>query len=137
MLPTRSVGGDVETFAYDAIGRLATHADALGTFTRGYLGETAQLTGQSNGVVGTTWRYDTNQGDRKLIGIANTPGASSYTFKNAVEGDILQIVDSYDSQTLTVPPELDERPRSVDSTSGASYAYALRQGGRHHSLPGI
>ena len=34
----------METFAYDAIGRLVTHADDLGTFTRTYFGQTEELT---------------------------------------------------------------------------------------------
>ncbi|KVF79565.1 hypothetical protein WS75_03135 [Burkholderia sp. FL-7-2-10-S1-D7] len=43
-LSIRTVAGaGPETFQYDALGRLVTHADDLGSFTLGYLGQTRQI----------------------------------------------------------------------------------------------
>jgi hypothetical protein len=58
------------------------HADALGQFAIGYLGQTSQPV--SRGVSGvrlsTTWSYLPNSGDRRLAGIANaTTRQYSYT----------------------------------------------------------
>jgi len=37
-------GAGAETFGYNAIGRLSVHANDLGSFTLGYLGQTGQIT---------------------------------------------------------------------------------------------
>jgi RHS repeat-associated protein len=71
-----------ETWAYDAIGRATSHGTTFGTFAYGFLGQTADpisrtLTGSS---ISTTWNYDTNANDRRLIGITNSSGARSFTF---------------------------------------------------------
>ena len=87
----RSVGGDVETVAYDAIGRVVTHADDLGTFALTYLGETSQLTSRISGNVGTRWLYAGNKNDRRLTGIINSPVASRYTYATTPENDITGI----------------------------------------------
>jgi RHS repeat-associated protein len=53
-------GAGAETFAYDAIGRLITHANDLGSFTLGYLGQTGQITSRAlaSSTLATTWSYD-------------------------------------------------------------------------------
>jgi uncharacterized protein RhaS with RHS repeats len=60
-------GAGAETFQYDAIGRLVTHANDLGSFTL-YLGQTSQIAGRAlaSSTVATTWSYLNNTGDRRL-----------------------------------------------------------------------
>ena len=68
-------GAGAETFAYDAIGRLQTHASDLGSFTLGYLGQTGQITSRalpSPSTLATTWAYQPNSGDRRLASITTT-----------------------------------------------------------------
>jgi YD repeat-containing protein len=44
-LASRTVQGQgAESFGYDAIGRLTSHASDLGAFTLAYLGQTGQIT---------------------------------------------------------------------------------------------
>jgi RHS repeat-associated protein len=82
-LNARNIPGGNETFGYDTINRLNSHVTPLGSFTLGYLGETDQLTSQSvtNGstTVSTSWGYDTNTNDRRLISITNSGVTRSYT----------------------------------------------------------
>ncbi|MFA6701023.1 MAG: hypothetical protein WCS28_12745, partial [Thiomicrospira sp.] len=70
----RTVDASSETFGYDALNRLTNHNNPLGDFAQTYLGETDQLTGlqDSTGKVGTSWQYDDNQNDRRLLGIQNS-----------------------------------------------------------------
>ena len=117
-----SVGGNAESFAYDAIGRLVTHADDLGTFTRTYLGETRQLTGQSNGTVGTTWSYAGNTDDRRLTGIVNSGAGTSYGFTTTPENDITRITDSFNKMSWTEAYDAADRLLSATSAS-SKYVY--------------
>jgi hypothetical protein len=67
-LASRTVqGAGAETFQYDAIGRLVTHANDLGSFTLSYLGQTDQTTGRqlAASTLATTWSYLNNIGDRR------------------------------------------------------------------------
>ena len=83
---TRTVDSASETYTYDSLGRLTVHASALGSFTRSYLAQTSQLTGQalSNGV-GTQWVYDTNTNDRRLKSIVNSGKARSFDLTSTPE----------------------------------------------------
>ncbi len=82
-LAGRTITGGNETFAYDPISRLITHVDPLGSFTYTYLGQTDQTAKRTvtNGTktFSTTWTYDTNANDRRLISITNTGVTRSYT----------------------------------------------------------
>jgi len=125
-LAARGVGGDGETFGYDQIGRLTAHQGDLGTFTLGYLGETGQLASRGNTIVGTTWTYDDNLHDRKLIAVANTPNASVYQFpNNAPEGAIGTIVDAFRKQTWTLGYDQEDRLLAATPATGAGYRYTL------------
>src|SRR5205807_5483308 len=73
-LASRTVqGAGAETFHYDAIGRLTTHASDLGSFTLSYLGQTGQMTGRqlASSTLATSWSYLNNTGDRRLSGLNN------------------------------------------------------------------
>ena len=70
---SRSVDGSVETFTYDALGRLTGNHNALGNFANQYLGDTAQLTGQQAAGVPyqVAYQYEDNLNDRRLKAILN------------------------------------------------------------------
>jgi RHS repeat-associated protein len=46
------------------------------------------------GTVGTTWTYDTNANDRRLLGIANNGAARSFEYTTTPEALITQVVES-------------------------------------------
>ena len=76
---SRAVAGSAaETIGYDAIGRPTSHANDLGTFTLGYLGETGQIASRTlaSSTLATTWGYLPNSGDRRLASIS-TAGLSA------------------------------------------------------------
>ncbi len=99
-LSGRSISGGNETFGYDALSRLATHASPLGTFNYGYLGQTSQTASRSvtNGAVtvSTNWGYDSNANDRRLISIVNSGVTRSYTL-----GYGSSPVNPYDIMSIT------------------------------------
>jgi RHS repeat-associated protein len=83
-MASRTVSGSgPETFQYDAIGRLITHASDLGSFTLGYLGQTGQITSRqlANSNMATSWGYLPNTGDRRLVSIDNA-GLGAGQFSN-------------------------------------------------------
>ncbi len=78
-LKSRAVtGAGTETFGYDGLDRLTSHAGDLGAFTLGYLGQTGQITTRSltGSLLATNWGYLTGSGDRRLASVATT-GLSS------------------------------------------------------------
>jgi RHS repeat-associated protein len=106
-LASRTVqGAGAETFQYDAIGRLSVHANDLGSFTLGYLGQTGQITSRqlASSTLATTWSYLGNTGDRRLAGIANTGLTagqfSNFTFSTTPENFITAITESSDAASV-------------------------------------
>ncbi len=106
-LASRTVqGAGAETFQYDAIDRLVTHANDLGSFTLSYLGQTGQMTGRqlSASTLATTWSYLSNTGDRRLSGINNvglTAGQfSTYAFTTTPENFIGDITETSDASAV-------------------------------------
>ena len=71
-------GSGAETFQYDTLDRLSTHASDLGSFTYSYLGQTDQVVhGQlASSTLATTWSYLPNSGDRRLASVGSV-GLSS------------------------------------------------------------
>lgn len=65
-------GGTAENMTYDLLGRLSTHGTDLGSFTYGWLGNSGQLVSRTIGSIVTSWGYDTNTNDRRLLTIATT-----------------------------------------------------------------
>jgi len=87
-------GGTAETWSRDALGRATSHVTQLGTWTYAFNGQTGAPTSRTLGATGisTTWSYDTNTNDRRLIGITNaatgaSPGPRSYTFGYGTAAD--------------------------------------------------
>lgn len=72
-------GGTAENLTYDLLGRLSTHGTDLGSFTYGYLGNSGQVTSRTIGSIVTSWGYDTNTNDRRLLTIGTT-GAVGRSF---------------------------------------------------------
>ncbi|MDE1153150.1 MAG: hypothetical protein PW788_11495 [Micavibrio sp.] len=99
-LSGETMTGGNESFGYDAINRLTSHVTPLGTFTNTYLGETSQQTGRTEttgGVtVSTSWGYDTNANDRRLIGITNSGVSRSYTFSRQIGRSLRRYFSSSD-----------------------------------------
>jgi RHS repeat-associated protein len=103
-LSGRNITGGNETFGYDPISRMNSHGTPLGPFTYGYLGQTDQVNSRSvtNGTttVSTSWGYDTNTNDRRLISIANSGVTRSYALNYLLSGgsnnpyDIKNITDT-------------------------------------------
>ncbi|MBS0522228.1 MAG: hypothetical protein JSS04_01230, partial [Proteobacteria bacterium] len=106
-LSSRTVqGAGVETFQYDAIGRLSVHTDDLGTFNLSYLGQTDQTASRqlASSTLATAWSYLTNTGDRRLAGIANTGLTagqfSNFTYTTSPENFITGITESSDASAV-------------------------------------
>jgi YD repeat-containing protein len=100
---SRTVGGaPAESFQYDAIGRLAGHADALGKFALGYLGQTGQPTSRqpTGGGASTAWSYLSNTGDRRLAAIANgRAGERQFDYTTTPE-DLITKINENKSKSL-------------------------------------
>ena len=106
-LNSRTVAGAVaETFAFDAIGRVTTHANDLGSFTLTYLGQTGQIAGRAlaSSTLATTWSYLTNTNDRRLSGISNvglTAGQfSTFAYATTPENFIGGITETSDATAV-------------------------------------
>lgn len=136
-LAGRTITGGNETFGYDALSRLTTHTTPLGSFTNTYLGQTAQTLSRSvtNGTttVSTSWGYDTNANDRRLISITNSGVTRSYTLgygSGPVNPyDIMSIVDSaatghpFATQSHSYTYDLIDRLLSATATTPGNYSY--------------
>lgn len=104
----RKVDGQVETFAYDSLGRMTGHNSPLGNATLGYLGATNQVVGRSvQQVTGahwdTAWQYGDNLADRRLEVIdhsgMNQTQARDYAYSTSPESRILGLTESIAGST--------------------------------------
>ncbi len=105
-------GAGSETFGYDALDRLTTHASDLGSFTLGYLGQTGQITTRalaSPSNLATTWGYLPNSGDRRLASVATTgltAGQSTgFAYTTNAENFITGTTQTGDA-AVAVPPSV-------------------------------
>lgn len=98
---SRTVSGTTaETFGFDTLGRMNSHVTQLGTFTYGYLGNSGQVASRTIGSVVTSWGYDTNANDRRLLTISTT-GAVARNFTYA--SNAYQITGITDTPAATHP----------------------------------
>lgn len=98
---SRTVSGTTaETFGFDTLGRMNSHVTQLGTFTYGYLGNSGQVSTRTIGGITTTWGYDTNANDRRLLTISTT-GAVARNFTYA--SNAYQITGITDTPAATHP----------------------------------
>jgi RHS repeat-associated protein len=132
----RSVDSSSESFDYDALSRVLTHTNPLGSFTHTYLGETGQLTSlqHSNGRVSTHWSYDDNAHDRHLLGIQNSGATRSYDYETSTENLISQIHKistgnrARPSKDWSYGYDLVDRLETVQASDGAHYSYEYDAG---------
>jgi RHS repeat-associated protein len=105
----RVAGAGAETFGYDAIGRLTSHTNDLGTFALSYLGQTRQITSRAlaGSTLATSWGYLPNSGDRRLASIDNTgltsDQYSNFAFTTTAENFIMGTTESSDAATVYPP----------------------------------
>ena len=81
-----TVAGSTETYRYDALGRLATTSNDLGTFGYAYLGETSAPTAEHlEGLLRplTAYHYENNRQDRRLAAIDHPHKARSYAYQSS------------------------------------------------------
>ncbi len=137
-LAGRTITGGNETFGYDAINRLTTHVTPLGSFTNTYLGQTAQQASRSVTVgavtTSTSWGYDTNTNDRRLISIANSGVTRSYTLGYGTTPvnpyDIMSITDTaaathpWATQSHAYSYDDADRALTASATTPGNFAYA-------------
>ncbi len=98
---SRTVSGTTaETFGFDTLGRMNSHVTQLGTFTYGYLGNSGQVASRTIGSVVTSWGYDTNTNDRRLLTIGTT-GAVARNF--TYTANVYQITAITDTPAATHP----------------------------------
>ncbi len=121
----RRVGGNPETYAYDPLGRVISHANDLGEFALAYLGQTQQMTSLQGVGIGTQWTYDTNTNDRRLLSISNGPNARSFGYTTTAENDITGITETLGTTTQSWTDSYDKADRLLTATlsTGAIYGY--------------
>jgi RHS repeat-associated protein len=92
---TRTVDTTPETLVYDALGRLTQHGTALGTFNYTYVGQTGQLLDQAlaSPNISTSYTYDTNTNDRRLLSMTNNR-ARSFQYTANPESIITRSVEN-------------------------------------------
>jgi RHS repeat-associated protein len=122
----RNVGGNPETFSYDALGRPNSHANDIGEFTVSFLGQTGQITSLQGTGIGTQWTYDTNTNDRRLLSISNGPNARSFSYTTTTEHDITGITETLGTTTQSWTDSYDAADRLLSATlsTGATFGYA-------------
>lgn len=129
---SRTISGTAaETFGYDLLGRMNAHTTELGSFSYGYLNNTGQVASRTIGGITTSWGYDTNANDRRLLSIATT-GAVARNF--AYTSNAYQITGITDtapgthpwlSQTWSFTHDASDRLLTGNGTiaGGHSYGY--------------
>jgi RHS repeat-associated protein len=124
----RKVGGNTETFGYDAIGRLVSDINDLGAFSMSFLGQTRQITALHNGTVDTTWTYETNHNDRRLQSITNTGVARGYLYTTTPENLITTMTETGGNVTgsgnWTYGYDAVDRLHTAQSSATIQYTYA-------------
>ena len=135
-LTQRRVGGNPETFSYDAISRPVTHGNDIGEFTLAYLGQSGQLTSLQGNGIGTQWTYDTNAHDRRLLSISNGPNARTFGYTMTTEHDITGISETLGATTQSWTDNYDAADRLLTATlsTGATFSYTYDKAGNPTSI---
>lgn len=127
---SRTISGTAaETFGYDLLGRMNAHTTELGSFSYGYLNNTGQVSTRTIGGITTSWGYDTNANDRRLLTIATTGAvARSFTYtSNAYQ--ITGITDTapgthpWLSQTWSLTHDASDRLLTGNGTIAGNHSY--------------
>jgi RHS repeat-associated protein len=122
----RAVGGNPETFSYDALGRMASHGNDIGEFAMSFLGQTGQMTNLQGSGIGTQWTYDTNTNDRRLLSVNSGAAARTFTYTTTAENDVTGITETLGATSQSWADTYDKADRLLTATlsTGASYTYA-------------
>jgi RHS repeat-associated protein len=124
---TRTVDTTTETFGFDAIGRMVSDQNPLGTFGYQYLGQTNQTTRTTGGVVDTRYRYESNVHDRHLrmiLNLAKGDGAQGALYRTDAENLITRMTEF----GRPISHE-DEQDRNSDDEAGLVKHFAYRYDG--------
>lgn len=133
-------------FNYDALGRVSSEINALGTFKNNYLGDTDQLTGrqligQSGPGFQLSIAYDDNIGDRQLKSLTyHAPSAPSperqLSFTHSAEHQVLSSLDVASSSPIgsintshTYGYDSDDRLTSATLNSSSTSVYGYDDAG--------
>lgn len=106
---SRAISGSAtETLGYDKLGRLASDANELGSFSMSYLGQTEQIVTRSlsSSSFSTSWTYLPNVDDRRLSSISSTglsPGQVS-TFQYGSNSEAQTTSETRQSDASISPP---------------------------------
>jgi len=141
---SRTISGTAaETFGFDTLGRMNSHVTELGTFSYGYLNNSGQAASRSTGGITTSWGYDTNANDRRLLTIATTGAvARNFTYtSNAYQ--ITGITDTapgthpWLSQTWSFTHDASDRLLTGNGTIAGNHSYSLDKLDNATSFAGV
>ena len=127
---TRTVDTTPESLGFDAIGRLASDQNPLGSFSYQYLGQTDQTTRINGGTVTTSFAYEPNLLDRHLRKILNMArgGAQGALYRTNAENLITHINEF--GRPITRADEADrDDGDDQDNASGSVKHFAYRYDG--------
>jgi RHS repeat-associated protein len=141
---SRTISGTAaETFGFDTLGRMNSHVTALGSFSYGYLGNSGQVSSRTIGGITTSWGYDTNTNDRRLLTISTTGAVArnfSYT-SNAYQ--ITGITDTapgthpWLSQTWSFTHDASDRLLTGNGSIAGNHSYGLDKLDNATSFAGV
>lgn len=103
---TRTINGSSDTYAYDSLGRVSSHASPLGTLEAQYVADTTRLHSltRPNGLV-TTFDYFDTLGDKRLKQIWNKLGDNTVS-KFDYEYDVLGRITKWTQKTGLGTPQI-------------------------------
>jgi RHS repeat-associated protein len=124
----RSIAGNVESVVYDALSRVQTGQNALGSLSYAYLGDSTQPTSQAVGTLAkTSYTYEANTGDRRLKSVTNL-GTRAYQYTSDVRALITSIADKTTANAArSWTPGYDpvDRLTTTALSTGESFPYTL------------
>ncbi len=96
-----TINGVTQRFAFDALGRLASETNLLGTFTYAYDGTSGRMTAETNSILTTTRAFGDNLHDHELQRIKHqfgaTPISDFFYSHDAVTGRITTWSQQFDA----------------------------------------
>jgi RHS repeat-associated protein len=132
-----AVSGWTDVYSHDSLGRILTHATPVGAFSYTYLGQTDQPIGRSatvgSNTFSTSWGYDTNTNDRRLLTITNSGVTRSFTLGYGTSPvnpyDIMSISDTaasghpWSSQSHNYTYDESDRLLTASATTPGNFSY--------------
>lgn len=118
----RTLNSTSSSWTYDALGRLATQVDPIGTFAYSYVGATGRLQqlAYPNGQT-STYAYQPNTGDRRLQEIHHKTSTGATLSKFGYAYDAVGNITTWMQQHEAVARAYDFAYDSVDQLVGATY----------------